>query len=85
MHFKMSSAICFNLDQFKILSSGNGLKEYECSFVHVCFIHPKVYGITPKLLFAIIDFQSYVGFKGKLVGICTLSIFFFFFLIIIII
>ena len=23
--FKMSSAICFNLDQFKILSSGNGL------------------------------------------------------------
>ena len=26
MHFKMSSAICFNLDQSKILSSGNGLK-----------------------------------------------------------
>ena len=25
MHFKMSSAICFNLDQSKILSSGNGL------------------------------------------------------------
>ena len=25
MHFKMSSAVCFNLDQFKILSSGNGL------------------------------------------------------------
>ena len=25
MHFIMSSAICFNLDQFKILSSGNGL------------------------------------------------------------
>ena len=25
MHFKMSSAICFNLNQFKILSSGNGL------------------------------------------------------------
>ena len=23
----MSSAICFNLDQFKILSSGNGLYE----------------------------------------------------------
>ena len=25
MHFKMSSAICFNLDQSEILSSGNGL------------------------------------------------------------
>ena len=25
MHSKMSSAICFNLDQSKILSSGNGL------------------------------------------------------------
>ena len=25
MHFKMSSAICFNLDQSKILPSGNGL------------------------------------------------------------
>ena len=25
MHFKMLSAIRFNLDQFKILSSGNGL------------------------------------------------------------
>ena len=25
MHFKMSSAICFNLEQSKILSSGNGL------------------------------------------------------------
>ena len=32
MHFKMSSAICFNLDQFKILSSGNGLtiQIYHC-------------------------------------------------------
>ena len=26
MHLKMSSAICFNLDQSKTLSSGNGLK-----------------------------------------------------------
>ena len=25
MHFKISSAICFSLDQSKILSSGNGL------------------------------------------------------------
>ena len=28
MHFKMSSANCFNLDQSKILSSGNGLRLY---------------------------------------------------------
>ena len=27
MHLKVSSAICFNLDQSKILSSGNGLTE----------------------------------------------------------
>ena len=27
MHFKMSSTICFRLDQSQILSSGNGLKE----------------------------------------------------------
>ena len=27
MHFKMSSAISFNLDQSKIFSSGNGLKK----------------------------------------------------------
>ena len=26
MHFKMSSAVCFNLDQSKILSSGSGLR-----------------------------------------------------------
>ena len=26
----MSSAICFNLDQFKVLSSGNGLNTEEC-------------------------------------------------------
>ena len=29
MHFKISSVICFNLDQFKILSSGNGLTLYH--------------------------------------------------------
>ena len=27
MHFKMLSAICFNLDQSKIMSSGNELKK----------------------------------------------------------
>ena len=29
MHFKMLSAICFTLDQSKILSSGNGLIGYH--------------------------------------------------------
>ena len=29
MHFKMSSAICFNLDQSNILSSGNGILYYK--------------------------------------------------------
>ena len=29
MHFKMLSAICFDLDQPKILSSGNGLTHYQ--------------------------------------------------------
>ena len=28
MHFKMLSGTCFNLDQFKILSSGNGLNPF---------------------------------------------------------
>ena len=28
----MSSAICFNLDQYKILSSGNGLESRETSW-----------------------------------------------------
>ena len=29
MHFKMSSAICFNLDQSKILWPGNGLRWHQ--------------------------------------------------------
>ena len=29
MYLKMSSAICFNLDQSKILSSGNGLQQLQ--------------------------------------------------------
>ena len=29
MHFKMSSAICFNLDHSKILSSGNRLRRFK--------------------------------------------------------
>ena len=29
MHFKVSSAICFSLDQSKVLPSGNGLKKMK--------------------------------------------------------
>ena len=35
MHFKMSSAICLNLDQSKILSSGSGLRGNQCKTVYV--------------------------------------------------
>ena len=35
MHFKMLSAICFDLDQCEILSSGNGLRlNKRESFLH---------------------------------------------------
>ena len=33
MYSKMSSAICFNLDQSKILSSGNGLRDVAMRMV----------------------------------------------------
>ena len=33
MYFKMSSATCFNLDQFKVLSSGNWLNTLSQSQV----------------------------------------------------
>ena len=32
MHFKMSSAICFNLDRSNFLSSGNGLKKSSAPY-----------------------------------------------------
>ena len=35
MHFKMSPAICFNLDQSKILPSGNGLRYYKTSISYI--------------------------------------------------
>ena len=34
MHFKMSSAICFNLDQSKILSFGDGLSNDKGAGTH---------------------------------------------------
>ena len=39
MHFKMSSAICFDLDQSKILSSGIGLKALcFVLYQNACFV-----------------------------------------------
>ena len=32
----MSSAICFNLDQSKILSFGNGLKQWHIFILKIC-------------------------------------------------
>ena len=51
MHFKMSSAICYNLDQSKILSSGNGLKKTEerNDTVGVCKVSANVTLPTEKM------------------------------------
>ena len=38
MHFNMSSAICFNLDHCKILSSGNALKSACQDFEYFDFL-----------------------------------------------
>ena len=38
MHFKMLSAICFNLDQSKILSSVNGLTPSQMTNFRLCLI-----------------------------------------------
>ena len=40
MHFKMSSAICFNLEQSKNLSSGNGSRSFQ-SYLKTLF-HDRV-------------------------------------------
>ena len=49
MHFKMSSAICFNLDLSKILSSGNGLCPINNSTDEVIFDHSKRISYTNLL------------------------------------
>ena len=36
MHFKMLSAICFSLDQSRILSSGNGLNSKLSGYKKLC-------------------------------------------------
>ena len=37
MHFNISSASCFNFDQSKILSSGNGLSTIQTNCCNICF------------------------------------------------
>ena len=59
MYFKMSSAICFNLDQSKILSSGNGLKNVSSDIASTwCIVlvrHNCEYAIIRFLLIALDD------------------------------
>ena len=43
MHSKMSSAICFNMDQSKILSAGNGLNLTVLDLSQVGFINEADY------------------------------------------
>ena len=48
MLFKMSSAICFNLNQSKILSSGNGLMpKSKCRYIPSCRRNDLPSGLTP--------------------------------------
>ena len=42
MHFNMSSAVCFNLDQSKILSSGNELNTWMNIDIVVKMVCPNV-------------------------------------------
>ena len=57
MHFKMSSAICFDLDQSKIFSSGNGLK------LSACNLH---FLISMQVFF-------FTFFKTKFISLATLK------------
>ena len=49
MHFKMSSATCFNLDQSKILSSGNGVNSLDEAMLRST--HYKRFDIQSLVLF----------------------------------
>ena len=65
MHFKMSSAIYFNLDHFKILSSGNGpyktlWKNGEIAHFEQFHLFPQCF---PKAFFQCFKMSIYEG-KG---------------------
>ena len=42
MHFEISSVICSNLDQFKILFSGNGLSNLHLSECFLFCLHKRL-------------------------------------------
>ena len=52
MHFKMSSAICLNLDQCKVLSSGNGLNIIKMSIINPWKEIGRVLDLTSDFLFS---------------------------------
>ena len=65
MHFKMSPAICFNLDQSKIVLSGNGFNVSEM----VISVYDRKESILEKgkMMVNIIFFSFFHnGFKGPL-------------------
>ena len=63
MHFKMSSAICFNLDQSKIFSSGNELNGAETA-EFATDIDKKTFWEKEKMLVTnILSFSQIVFYK----------------------
>ena len=62
MHFKMSSAISFNLDQSKILSSGNGLISGhlpDSGFIRMYFIRIGKFVTGGKLILYLVYLQEW--------------------------
>ena len=52
MHFKMSSAICFNLDKFKILLSDNGLNLIKKWFCFCVFLTKETFFYSKWICFS---------------------------------
>ena len=65
----MSSAICFNLDQSKILSSGNGLKE-ESSNVFFP-LTSSFSGVSTCIKYAFIQYSAAKNPKVKLLNLLS--------------
>ena len=59
----MSSAICFNLDQSKILLSGNGLKDLP-SYLSVYINHRPAFGLSPEKLVKAFETLGFSTDKG---------------------
>ena len=83
MHFKMSSAISFNLDQSKIFSSGNGLIDWlhiffasvRLRFLYCSFLSVKSFNIGHNLLIVSVRaFLFYIGIPcGKMFSLVPRS------------